>query len=149
VVGEGQEVRPGMRRKWSPVSSAGGQRKIGGGRWSRDQARDEEEVVCLKAAGVAEDWVVGVGRDVRPWTRRNWLPRQEDEGLRLALVLLPIVTMNATRGDTRADRKEKEEKRVVFLRAGELSTYIPARTLLNHPNHESYHRSMTLRQTTL
>ena len=35
------------------------------------------------------------------------------------------VTMNATRGDTRADRKEKEEKRVAFLRAGELSVYIP------------------------
>jgi len=33
--------------------------------------------------------------------------------------------MNATRGDTRADRKEKEEKRVVLPRAGELSVYIP------------------------
>jgi len=62
---------------------------------------------------------------------------------------VPSVTMNTTRGDTRADRKEKEEKRVVFLRAGELSTYIPARTLLNHPNRESCHRSITLRQTTL
>jgi len=51
--------------------------------------------------------------------------RQEDEVLRLVLVLLPIVTMNATREDTRADRKEKEEKRVNFLRAGELSVYIP------------------------
>jgi len=51
--------------------------------------------------------------------------RQEDEVLRLVLVLLPIVMMNATRGDTRVDRKEKEEKRVAFLRAGELSVYIP------------------------
>ena len=68
-----------------------------------------------------EDWVVGVGRDVRPGMRRNWLARQEDKDLQLVLVLLPIVTMNPTRGD----RKEKEEKRVVVLRAGELSAYIP------------------------
>ena len=55
--------------------------------------------------GAVEDLVVGVGRDVRPGTRRNWLVRQEEQVLRLVLVLLPIVTKNATRGDTRGDRK--------------------------------------------
>jgi hypothetical protein len=78
----------------------------------RGQAGDEE-----KAVGAAEDLVVGVGRDVRPGTRRNWLVRQEEQVLRLVLVLLPIVTMNATKGD----RKGKEEKRVIDSESGRTS----------------------------
>jgi len=90
-------------------------------------------VACLTAAGAAEDWVVGVGRDIRLGTRRNWLARQEDEGLRLVLVLLPIITTNARSGDTRGDRKRKEEKRVAIPKSGRAICFIyPARLLLNH-----------------
>ena len=61
--------------------------------------------------------MVGVGRDVRPEMRRNWLVRQEDKVLRLVLVLLPIVMKNATRGDTRGDRKRKKRRELLIQRA--------------------------------
>jgi len=86
-----------------------------------------------KVVGAAEDLVVGVGQDVRPGTRRNWLVRQEEQVLRLVLVLLPIVTMNAARGDTRGDRKMKEEKRVVDSESRHLSyLYSSAPSSLSH-----------------
>ena len=61
--------------------------------------------------------MVGVGRDVRPEMRRNWLVHQEDEVLRLVLVLLPIVMKNTTRGDTRGDRKRKKRRELLIQRA--------------------------------
>jgi len=56
--------------------------------------------------GAVEDWVVVVGGDVRPGMRRNWLALHEDKGLRLVFVLIAILMMSATRGDS----KGKEEK---------------------------------------
>ena len=67
--------------------------------------------------GAAEVSGVGEGRDVRPGTRRNWLICREDGGLRLVLVLvlLPIVTMHRTRGDTRGMGRKIKKRRELFL----------------------------------
>ena len=62
----GRAERSGRGRGESGFfSGGGGQRKNGGVGGPRGQAGDEENVVCLTAAGAAEDW----------------LARREDEGL--------------------------------------------------------------------
>jgi len=67
-----------------------------------------------------EDVGVGVGRDVRPGTRRNWLVCRKDEVLQLllVLVLLPIVTIHATRGDTRGEGRRKKRRELSFQERG-------------------------------
>ena len=113
---EDRDVRPGARRNCMASSAAGAVED--GVVW---EGREVRPGMRRKVVGAAEDLVVGVGRDVRPGTRRNWLVRQEEQVLQLVLVLLPIVTMNAARGDTRGDRKMKEEKRVVDSESRHLS----------------------------
>ena len=90
-----------------------------------------EDVVCLTAAGAAEDWVVRVGRDVRPGMRRNWLARQEDEGYDWCWYCYQLLRWTQ-REETREQTAKKKERSVLFfLRAGELSAlYTPLASCL-------------------
>jgi len=75
----------------------------------RGQAGDKEKVVCLTAAGAAEDW----------------LARREDEGLRLVLVLLPIVTV--------PQQEEAREERGEIIKRRELLFYEQRSYLFIYP----------------
>ena len=107
MVGEGQEVRPGTRRKWVFSGEVavedgwwgrGGSRRRWGGGGSRCQTGDEEELVGLPE-GRSPPTGVGVGVATNCYDARNER-RHERRG------------------------EKKEEKRVVFSRVGELSVYI-------------------------